>query len=160
KIAAMRSLWMGVALAGALAGGAAAAHDFALKELRVGHPYARATPPGARAGGAYFTVENRGAQDDRLIAVASPVAAAAEIHSMAMEGNVMRMRAAGAIDLPAGARIALQPGGFHVMLLDLKRPLVAGERIPLTLTFERAGALEVILAVESMVPAATPAHPH
>jgi len=143
-----------------LVAGLAAGHDFVLKDLRVGNPYARATPPGARAGGAFLTVENRGGQDDRLIGVASPVAAAAELHTMTMEGTVMRMRAVRAIDVPAGAKVALQPGGLHVMLLDLKQPLAVGERIPLTLTFERAGTLEVTVNVESMVPAAAPARPH
>lgn len=143
-----------------LAAGLVPAHEFALKDLHVGHPYARATPPGARAGGAFFTVENRGAQDDRLIAVASPVAAVAELHTMTMDGTVMRMRAVRTIDVPAGAKVALQPGGLHVMLLDLKQPLAAGEKIPLTLTFERAGVLEVTVNVESMVPAPAAAHPH
>ena len=143
-----------------LAAGLAAGHGFVLRDLHIGHPYARATPPGARAGGAFFTVENRGSQDDRLIAVASPAAAAAELHTMAMDGNVMRMRALRTIDVPAGAKVALQPGGFHVMLLDLKQPLAVGEKIPLTLTFERAGTIEVTVNVESMVPAATAAHPH
>lgn len=143
-----------------LAAGLVAGHEFALKDLHIGHPYARATPPGARAGGAFFTVENRGSQDDRLIAVASPAAAGAELHTMAMDGNVMRMRALRTIDVPAGAKVALQPGGFHVMLLDLKQPLAVGEKIPLTLTFERAGTIEVTVNVESMVPAAAAAHPH
>ena len=149
-----------VAVALLLVAGLAGAHEFALKDLHVGHPYARATAPGARAGGAYFTVENRGPQEDRLIAVASPVSAAAELHTMAMDGNVMRMRAVRAIDIPPGAQVALKPGGFHVMLLDLKQPLAVGEKIPLTLTFERAGTIEVTVNVESMTPAAPAAHPH
>ena len=136
------------------------AHEFALKELYVGHPYAKATPPGARSGGAFFTLENRGAQGDRLIAVASPVAAAAEMHAMAMDGNVMRMRAVREIEIPAGAKVALQPGGLHVMLLDLKQPLAVGERIPLTLTFARAGTVDVIVDVEPMMPSADRARPH
>jgi copper(I)-binding protein len=149
-----------VAVALPLAAALAAAHGFTLKDLYIGHPYARATPPGARAGGAFFTVENHGAQGDRLIGVASPVAAAAELHTMAMDGTVMRMRAVRAIDIPAGAKVALQPGGFHVMLLELKQPLAVGERIPLTLTFERAGTIEVTVNVESMVSGGAPAHPH
>lgn len=149
-----------VAVALPLVAGPAAAHEFALKDLRIGHPYARATPPGARTGGAFLTVENRGTQGDRLIAVASPVAAAAELHSMAMEGTVMRMRAVRTIDIPAGGKVALTPGGFHVMLLDLKQPLAVGERIALTLTFERAGTIDVAVDVEPLVPAADAAHPH
>jgi len=154
------SLRFVVAVVLPLVAGAVAGHEFALKDLRVGHPYARATPPGARAGGAFFTVENRGAQDDRLIAVASPVATAAELHTMAMDGTVMRMRALREIDIPAGAKVALKPGGFHVMLLDLKQPLAVGEEIPMTLTFERAGTINVTVNVESMVPPADAARPH
>jgi periplasmic copper chaperone A len=159
----MRFAFLRLVIAVALplvAGPVTAGHELALKDLRVGHPYARATPPGARAGAAFFTVENRGAQDDRLVAVASPVAAAAELHTMAMDGTVMRMRALREIDIPAGAKVALKPGGFHVMLLDLKQPLAAGEKIPMTLTFERAGSINVTVNVEAMVPAAGAAHPH
>ena len=139
---------------------AAGGHEFLLKDMYVGHPYAKATAPGARAGGAYFTLENRGAQGDRLIAVASPAAASAEMHSMAMDGNVMRMRALREIEIPAGARVALKPGGLHVMLLDLKQPLVSGDTVPLTLTFARAGTVEVTVNVEPMVPVSDTAHQH
>ncbi len=139
---------------------AAGAPEFVQKDMYVGHPYAKATPPGARTGGAYFMLENRGTQSDRLIGVASPVAAAAEMHSMAMDGNVMRMRAVREIEIPAGAKVALKPGGFHVMLLDLKQPLVAGGKVPLKLTFARAGTVEVTVDVEPMMPVGDTAHPH
>src|SRR5205823_8427724 len=121
----------------------------AQSDLRIEHPYARATPPGARSGGAYLTIENRGGTADRLIHVATPVAGEAEVHSMSMEGNVMRMRAISAVDVPPHATTTLKPGGYHIMLLDLTRPLVPGEAIPLTLTFERAGTIDVTARVES-----------
>ena len=69
---------------------------------------------------------------------------------MAMDGNVMRMRATGALPVPAGGTLTLAPGGYHVMLLDLKRPLVAGDKVPLRLTFEKAGTIEVTVNVEAM----------
>lgn len=153
-------LCVAAAAATVLVSGSAAAQESALKDLRVAHPYARATPPGARAGGAFLTIENRGAQGDRLIGAASPAAGAVELHTMSMDGNVMRMRAVSAIEIPPGGTVALKPGGFHVMLLDLKRPLAAGDRFPLKLTFERAGSVDVIVEVEAMVPAADAAHGH
>jgi copper(I)-binding protein len=116
--------------------------------LRIEHPYARPTPPGARTGGAYLMIDNRGNEPDRLLRVATPAAGAAEIHSMTMEGNVMRMRAVAAVEIPAHATTALKPGGYHVMLMDLKQPLVAGETIPLSLTFAKAGRIDVTARVE------------
>jgi periplasmic copper chaperone A len=127
----------------------ASAQSYTRDALRIDHPYARPTPPGARTGGAYLTIENRGGTADRLIGVATPVAGAAEIHSMTMDGNVMRMRAVGAVDIPPHAITALKPGGYHVMLLDLKRPLAAGETVPLSLTFEKAGTIDVTARVEA-----------
>ena len=82
-----------LSLVGALAFTApAAAADYTLEDLRILHPYARATPPGARSGGIYLVVENRGKQPDRLVGAASPAARIVEIHEMKMEGNLMRMR--------------------------------------------------------------------
>jgi copper(I)-binding protein len=130
--------------------GVAGAHDYRIDSLTIDHPFARATPPGARIGGAFFTIKNSGAKADKLIAVASPAAATAEIHSMAMEGNVMRMHPVVALDVPPGSTVALRPGGFHLMLFDLKQPLKAGDVVPLTLTFEKAGAIVVNVEVESM----------
>ena len=122
----------------------AAAPSHAFAQLRSDHAFARATPPGARTGGAYFEIENRGGDSDRLLRVSTPAAAAAEIHSMTMDGGVMKMRAAAALDVPPHATTVLSPKSYHVMLLD------AGETIPLTLTFEKAGVIEVPLRVEAM----------
>ena len=125
------------------------AQSYTFDNLRIDHPYVRPTPPGARAGGAYFEIENRGAQADRLLRVSTPAAGSAEIHSMSMDGNMMRMRAVAAMDIPPHATTALKPNGYHVMLLDLKRSLAVGDTVPLTLTFEKAGVVEVPARVEA-----------
>ena len=139
-----------VSLVGALAFAApAGAADYTLKDLRILHPYARATPPGARSGGIYLVVENRGKQPDRLVGAASPAARIVEIHEMKMEGNLMRMRPVTGVDVPAGGKATLGPGGYHVMLSELKAPLVAGATVPLTLRFEKAGAIDVTVDVEA-----------
>jgi hypothetical protein len=140
---------LGVAAALLLGLGPASAENYTLKNLRINHPYARPTPPGARIGGAYFTIDNVGGGSDRLVRVETPIARAAEIHTMTMDGNVMRMRQIAALDIPAHSTAALKPGGYHLMLVDLKRPLAAGEVIPLSLTFEKAGTIEIAALVEA-----------
>jgi copper(I)-binding protein len=139
-----------VALATAFLAASAFAHDYQLKLLRIEHPFARATPPAAKAAGAFLTIKNTGTQADRLIRAASPVAGVVELHEMAMDGNVMKMQAVPAIDVPAGGKVELKPGGYHVMLMELKDPLVEGKEVPLSLTFEKSGTIDVKLKVESM----------
>lgn len=139
---------------------AAPAHDYQLRTLRIDHPFARATPPGARSGGVYLTVENNGNQTDRLLSVSSPVAGDVELHRMVQDAGVMRMRAVSGVDINAGDRLALEPGGYHIMLGNLKHPLHAGDSFPLRLEFEKAGSIEVQVAVESMTAAATHEHTH
>ena len=138
-----------VALALALASVAAIAQDDKLGNLRIEHPYARPTPPGARTGGAYFTIRNAGKDADRLLRVSSPVAQTVELHSMTMDGNLMKMRAIPALDIPAGATVSLGTGSYHVMLTGLRQPLAVGDEVPLTLVFEKAGAHEVSARVET-----------
>lgn len=127
----------------------ASAHDYQLRKLRIDNPVARATPAGARSGAVYLSVENRGDQTDRLLRVSTPLAHA-ELHQMSVDGGVMRMRAVAGVDVKPGDRLVLKPGGYHVMLIDLKRPLQAGESFPLTLDFEKSGTIEVNVVVESM----------
>ena len=156
----MHRLPRAVAVAAALAFAAAvAAHEYTLQRLHVDHPFARATPPGARSGGVYMSIENRGTTADRLVRVASPAATSVELHSMAMDGNVMRMRAVTGIDIAAGAKVALGTSGYHVMLVGLARPLSTGDKFPLTLTFEQAGSVDVSVVVEPMTAAAHDTHP-
>lgn len=129
---------------------AALAHDYALKNLRIVNPTARATPPGARTGGAYLTIENRGKDNERLVRVASPVADSAQLHMMRVEDGMMRMRNVSSVGIPAGSAMTLAPGGYHVMLVGLKQALVAGDTFPLALTFEKAGTIEVMVTVTAL----------
>lgn len=144
----MKLTMLALALLGLLS--LAGAHDYKLRAIAIDHPFARATPPGAKSGGAFFVVENTGTAPDRLVGVASPVAGAVELHKMAMEGGVMKMRATPSLEVRAGDKVELKPGGYHVMLIDLKQPLKAGDTFPLTLTFAGAGTIQVSVEVEAM----------
>ncbi|MEX0589495.1 MAG: copper chaperone PCu(A)C [Xanthobacteraceae bacterium] len=131
----------------------AGAHEFPKGSLHIAHPWSRATPQGANVGAGYLVIENRGAAADRFISVSvsAEIAGRAEFHEMAVQDDVMRMR-----PLPRGVEIApgmaakFEPGGLHVMFLDLKRPLEKGERFKATLNFEQAGPVEVEFVVEAM----------
>ena len=136
-------------LAGAFGSGASA-HDYALKSLKIDHPFARATPPGAKVAGVFVSVENTGSQSDRLLSVATPMAGVAELHEMRVDAGVMRMRDVAALEVRPGEKLQLKPSGYHVMLSELKQPLKVGDRFPLTLTFQNAGAVEVSVWVEEM----------
>lgn len=138
------------ALAAIAAAGSVSARDYQLHSLRIDHPFARATPPGARSAGVFLTVENRGDQPDRLLRVSTPAAGEAELHRMTLDAGVMRMRAVSGIDVNAGDKLVLTPGSYHVMLTDLKMPLHAGAIFPLTLVFEKAGSIEVQVLVEGV----------
>ena len=115
-------------------------------QLEVAGAWARATPPKAETGIAYLTIRSPTA--DRLLSVSSPVAKKAELNSMEMSGMVMKMRPLASLDIPAGQPVTLKPGGDHIMLIGLNGPLREGQSFPLTLTFEKAGAREVTVAVE------------
>lgn len=132
-----------------LLAGLTQAHEYTVKELQIGHPYARPTVAHQPSGAAYLSIENKGSNGDRLIGVASPVAKSAQIHAMSMDGNVMKMREVGEIGLPSGTKVVMKPGdGYHIMLTGLRQPLKAGDKIPLTLSFEKAGKAEVSVVVE------------
>jgi len=122
----------------------------ATADIEVVNVRAREAPPGARTAAIYLTVENRGAAADRLLSARSP-RGAVEIHAMRMDGGVMRMRATAEVPVPAR--------GLHLMLVDPAPPLKAGERVPLRLAFERAGSVDVQVAVEPLQGAA-PHGPH
>lgn len=128
---------------------AAFAHEYKAGDLRIGHPSARSTKPGQPSAGAYVTIENTGQQADRLLAASSPIAKSTQIHTMAMDGNVMKMREVDGVDLPPNSKVAMQPGdGYHIMLMGLKKPLAAGDKFPMTLRFEKAGKVDVSVKVE------------
>ena len=109
--------------------------------------WARATPQGAGTGAVYMTLVNPGPADDRLVGATTPVAGEAQIHSMSMENGVMMMRPVAGIDVKAGSSATLKPGGYHVMLMDLKQPLVEGKSFPLILTFAKAGKVEAVARI-------------
>jgi copper(I)-binding protein len=124
------------------------AHSYKAGEIEIGHPWSRAAPAGVTGAG-YLTLNNKGSSADRLLGARADIARAVEIHSNSMEGGVMRMRPVQAIDIAPGAEVALAPGGLHIMLIGLKQALVQGNRVPLTLVFEKAGEVQVELAVEA-----------
>jgi periplasmic copper chaperone A len=115
-------------------------------QLEVNDAWARATPGKAENGAAYMTIASP--TGDRLVSVSTPVAKQAELHTMSMEGAIMKMRPVGGLDIPAGQPVALKPGGEHVMLMGLNQPLHAGESFPLTLNFQKAGSRTVTVSVE------------
>lgn len=128
---------------------AASAHEFKLGDLDIGHPWSRATLPGAKVAAGYMTLRNEGSQPDRLISVTSGIAGKAEIHEMAVKDGVMTMRPlADGLEIPAGGEVKLEPGAYHIMFMELKAPAVEGVKFPGTLTFEKAGTVEVEFAVE------------
>jgi periplasmic copper chaperone A len=114
-------------------------------------PYARATPAGAMSGVVYMTLDNKTNAADRLIRASSNVAAQVQIHEMSMVNGVMQMRQlVDGLPVPAGESVVLKPGGYHVMLIGLKKQLAAGETLPLTLTFEKAGNISVTVPIKAM----------
>jgi periplasmic copper chaperone A len=115
-------------------------------QLEVSDAWARATPAKAENGIAFLTI--RSPTSDRLVSVSSPVAKKAELNTMEMSGMVMKMRPIASLNIPAGQPVTLKPSGEHVMLMGLNGPLREGQSFPLTLTFEKAGAREVTVAVE------------
>src|SRR5436190_12616891 len=115
-------------------------------QLEVNNAWAGATPGKAENGAAYVTIQSPTA--DRLVSASTPVAKKAELHTMSMQGMVMKMRPISGVDIPAGQPVSLKPGGEHIMLMGLNEPLREGQSFPLTLTFEKAGAREVTVAVE------------
>ncbi|WP_062116182.1 copper chaperone PCu(A)C [Aureimonas sp. AU40] len=135
----------------------AAAHGFKLGAIEIEHPWSRATPPGARTGAGYFGLVNSGPGEDKLISAASPAAEKVEIHEMSITDGIMNMRRVDGLAIPAGGKAALAPGGYHLMLMGLKAPFKEGQMIPVTLTFEKAGSIEVQLQVDKMG-ATGPAH--
>jgi copper(I)-binding protein len=118
----------------------------AFAQVEVTAPWARATAPGAQVGAAYLTLAAPGG--DRLVGAEAPVARTVELHTHLMEGGIARMRPVDAVEVPAGAPVAFAPGGLHVMLTGLARPLRQGETFPLTLLFEKAGRVTVQVRVE------------
>jgi uncharacterized protein YcnI/copper(I)-binding protein len=131
---------------------------FTAGDITVTGAYARAMLPGQPVGGGYLTVKNMGTDNDRLVSAASPSAGVVELHEMAIQSETMRMRKVNnGIAIPAGGTVELKPGGFHFMFMKVKEPFKAGGTVPLTLTFEKAGPVDVLLPIK---PAGPPGMQH
>lgn len=129
-----------------------------LGDLELSGPFTRATLPGAKVGGGFLTILNKGETDDRLVSATSPAAKDVQIHEMKMEGEVMQMRQlTDGVVIPAGSTVTLQPGGLHIMFMGINAPFAQGATVPVTLTFEKAGTVTLDLAVEA-VGADAPSH--
>src|SRR5690348_4390835 len=150
----MKQLSYTIAFAVALAALLAApvrAEDVKAGDLVITQAWSRATPSGAKVAGGYLTVENKGTTADRLIGGSGDVAGRIEIHEMAMDGGVMTMRPIDkGLVIDPGKTVKLAPGGNHLMLMDLKTPLKQGDKVPLTLQFEKAGKVSVSLDVQGI----------
>ena len=127
----------------ALLSAPAPAQEVKAGDLVITQPWSRATPGGAKIAGGFLTIENKGAAPDRLIGGSGDFAGKVEIHEMAVNNGVMTMR-------PLDKGLAIEPGGYHLMLMDLKNPLKQGEKVPLTLEFEKAGKVTVSLDVQGV----------
>jgi periplasmic copper chaperone A len=135
-----------VALLAAQMAGAqlARAADYDIGSIHISQPWSRATPKGAASGAGYMTVTNKGTAPDRVSCVSSDASAQCQIHTMTMEDGVMKMRPVeGGLEILPGQTITLKPGGFHIMLLDLKHPLEQGQSVKATLKFDHAGTVDV-----------------
>ena len=117
--------------------------------VQIENAYTRSTVPGQMAAGGFMKIENKGAVD-QLISASSPVAGEVQLHEMAMEGNVMKMRQVKEVVVPAGGAVELKPGGMHLMFMNIKAPLTAGETVPVKLKFAKAGEVEVKMPVNAM----------
>ncbi len=143
----MNTLRRGLLAAALLAATAAQAQN----AVKVDKAWARPTVAGQAGGGGFLTIVGGGAAD-RLLSASAGISKGVELHKMEMDGNVMRMRAVDAIDVPAGGTVELKPGGLHVMFIGLNKTLKAGERFPLTLKFEKAGEVKVDVQVSTGAP--------
>lgn len=119
--------------------------------LQLSHVHARATAPGQTSAAVYLTITNSGRAADRLTKIESPVAASAELHTMSMAGSVMKMREVEGLSLAPASTTAMRAGeGHHIMLNGLRHPLLAGQTIPLTLTFKKAGVVKTVVKIDAL----------
>jgi copper(I)-binding protein len=125
-------------------------------QVRIEMPWARATAPGAKVAGGYMVIRNAGAAGDKLVSASSPVAAKVELHVHINDNGVMKMREVPGYDVPAKGSFELKPGGAHLMFMDIKRPFKEGEKLPVKLTFEKAGEVSAEFQVGAMGGSAAP----
>jgi copper(I)-binding protein len=123
--------------------------------LKLGNAWVRATPPNAQVAGAFLRIENTGAKPDRLLSASTEAASRVEIHEMKMDGEVMQMRElSDGLAIPAKQTVTLKPGGTHLMLIAPKRPMAEGQKVAITLVFEKAGSRTLEFAVSKQAPSA------
>ena len=125
------------------------AQDAKVGSIKIENAYVRATAPGQPAAGAFMKIDNSGAAD-QLLSASSPAAGEVQLHQMSMEGNVMKMGQVKDIAVPANGSVDLKPGGYHIMLMNIKAPLKAGDTVPVKLKFAKAGEVEVKLPVNAV----------
>ena len=129
----------------------ARAQEVKAGDLVITQAWTRATPNGAKIGGGYLTIENKGSAPDRLIGGSTDAAGKLEVHEMAMQDGVMKMRPVdNGLTIDPGKTVKLAPGGYHLMMFDLKNPLRQGDAVPVTLKFEKAGEVKVTMAVQGI----------
>lgn len=126
------------------------AHEYKAGSLMIGHPWSMQLPPNAPTVAAYFTLDNKSPEADRLLSADSPIAGQAQLHQHVQAGDLMKMQPVPSVEIPAGGQVLFAPSSYHVMLLDIKdrSQLSEGQRFPLTLHFEKAGAVEVQVQVQ------------
>jgi hypothetical protein len=134
------------------AGVAVASNEVRVGNLKLENPQARATVPAQKMSGGFLKIENKGGAD-KLISASSSVSKTMELHTMVMDGNVMKMREVKGIDVPANGSVELKPGGLHLMFMDLNEQLKPGSTFKVKLKFEKAGEVEVPFQVMDMRPA-------
>ena len=146
----LRLLASGVVLA-LLPGASACAQEVKAGDLVITQAWSRATPSGAKIAGGYLTIENKGSAPDRLVGGGGDIAGKVEIHEMAMNNGVMTMRPLDkGLAIEPGKTVKLAPGGLHLMLMDLKNPLKQGDKVPVTLQFEKAGKVTLSLDIQGV----------
>lgn len=137
-------LSIAAAMALSLVASVASAHEFKVGEIEIIHPNAKAMLPGAPVGGGFMTITNHGSTDDTLVSASCACADEVQLHEMAMENDVMKMRQLkDGIPVPAGETVELKPGGLHVMFMKVTQPFKEGDMVKATLTFEKAGPVDV-----------------
>lgn len=125
------------------------AQEYKVGDIRIDHPYARPSVAAQSSGAVYLSIENLGKSPDQLVSATSPVANSVELHTMSMQGNVMKMREVANIEINPSEKIVMTRGhGYHIMLIGLKQPLKPGDKVPLTLHFKKAGKVETQATVQ------------
>jgi len=138
-------------LAATLFAAPAYAGDAKAGDLVITQAWSRATPSGAKIAGGYLTIENKGTAPDRLVGGTGEIAGKVEIHEMAMNNGVMTMRPLDkGLTIDPGKTVKLAPGGFHLMIMDLKGPFKQGDKVPMTLEFEKAGKVALSFDVQGV----------